>query len=451
MADNEKIQEKILELQKNKFGGLNPWDEEPQEEFVYDLASESLFSNVFASAKQKYSKNIVNGRIEFKAIVLFAQEIDPKSSLGIFNFDIISDFFLQLSGASNTKTVKVIARIPELHAHLPEPSESNTVKNNYDWQVLSMYPAFEGPSELGVPEIGSIVKVTFSNVLSQEGPIYLGSLDGGNVAKSDTGDKKTKHFNGNKTLEDLDASQISGSDDLYYATGVPAKTKTPYSIQVVDEPQDFKGRPRKNKPVQIVLHESVTSTKTGAINTLKHNGTGVHYLVDIDGKIYKLEDPSVVVYHAKILNNNSIGIEFVNKYLGNYAEANQKTVYGAWVDRAGVKNRDQLYIVPSLEQLESTWKLVKNLTLQWEIPMAFPGVNTKNSQGTERNDGLKFSWTRVKGAETQPGIQSHNRTAHADGIFIEHYILCRANNRQPTDAYLYTIQQASKGKYTQIP
>ena len=63
-----------------------------------------------------------------------------------------------------------------------------------------------------------------------------------------------------------------------------------------------------------------------------------------------------------------------------------------------------------------------------------------------------FSWTSVYDSTTLPGIMAHKRWAHSDGVFIEHYVLCRFNDMSQSDAYKVTLERASSGKiYTEIP
>ena len=87
--------------------------------------------------------------------------------------------------------------------------------------------------------------------------------------------------------------------------------------------QNFDNRSKNTKIKYIILHYTETENLRQAINILCDNIKKVssHYVIDNDGMIYQLVDDSFRAWHAGLsywkkdinLNDNSIGIEIVNK------------------------------------------------------------------------------------------------------------------------------------------
>ena len=82
--------------------------------------------------------------------------------------------------------------------------------------------------------------------------------------------------------------------------------------------QQFKGKARKldkTPATFIAIHNSVTSTFSGCVRVLLKKGLGVHFTIDIDGRMYQHADPvSQITYHGSPLNYQSVGIETITKY-----------------------------------------------------------------------------------------------------------------------------------------
>ena len=436
---------------KYKFGDLNSWDSTSQDQILYDRTNTGFLSTLYGVAQSRFEKNSLNGITEFKAIVLYSSIDDVNSIPGVLNSNPWGVMSQILSKDSIKTKVSVVARIPELHAHLPIPMDSDG--QNYDWQILSMYPVFEGNIEDALPVEGDIVRVSFSNVNTQDGPVYLGKDGAGNTAASSPGGvpqgaQQPSKFNGKMTNEDMKKTAVVYNTDLYIPDHPRAKSKVVPTIFITPDPQDFKKIKRKNSPSQIVIHESVTDSKQVTIATLLGKGAGVHYYVDRNGIIYNFMDPSWVVWHAgTVLSNTSIGIEVENAYHGFDAPG---TIKGLWVVP---KNKSKSYNIPAKTQLFSIWNLIKKLTIEFGIPMGFPGVSKLKRNLTEHKDGqLKFSWTLVPGSQDLAGVRSHNRTPpHADGVFIEHYVLCMASGFSPDDAYTETVKRAQEEWYSPVP
>ena len=87
--------------------------------------------------------------------------------------------------------------------------------------------------------------------------------------------------------------------------------------------ENYDNRPKKTKIKYIIIHYTETPSFEEAIKLLtsKTRKVSSHYLIDLSGKIYSLVNDSKRAWHAGIsfwedqenLNDNSIGIELVNK------------------------------------------------------------------------------------------------------------------------------------------
>lgn len=75
------------------------------------------------------------------------------------------------------KLVRCRVRIPEIHAHLPDPKVYGPSATGKDLSAISLHPIFVAQSEdLNAPDIGEIVWVDFKDRKRQEDPIYIGRL-----------------------------------------------------------------------------------------------------------------------------------------------------------------------------------------------------------------------------------------------------------------------------------
>ena len=92
--------------------------------------------------------------------------------------------------------------------------------------------------------------------------------------------------------------------------------------------QQFKGKARKldkTPATFVVIHNSVTNTFQGCVNVLLKKGLGVHFTIDIDGRMYQHADPvTQITYHGTKLNYQSVGIETIAKYNWNKTPQSHK-------------------------------------------------------------------------------------------------------------------------------
>lgn len=183
---------------------------------------------------------------------------------------------------------------------------------------------------------------------------------------------------------------------------------------------------------QLVIHESVTRTAADAVKVLKRRKLGVHYCIDRDGTISHHAPVAKATAHGGAGHNRrSIGIEVINPYYPKYAKGADK-VGAVWAHK-------KEYVLPTDAQLRSLHKLVCWLVVKWDIPVTFPGVQSDH-----------FIWGRIIEHNT-PGVMAHHRWAHADGLFCEHYLLCRLSGADHEYALGLTMDAvASKRRTTQF-
>ena len=192
--------------------------------------------------------------------------------------------------------------------------------------------------------------------------------------------------------------------------------------------QRFWGRKRKKPCHQIVLHESVTTSVAATVRVLKKRGLSVHYMIDRAGNITEHCNPSRRCAHAGKLND-SIGVECVNRYYGSKAKSGDDVITAKWAHKGQ-------YIMPTLEQVESCWRLIKYLTTRYDVPLVFPGVE----------NGHTFRWGNIKHFDV-PGIQAHHRSSmHSDALAVECYAVLRYGGMPPERAFATMRALASSGK-----
>jgi hypothetical protein len=192
-------------------------------------------------------------------------------------------------------------------------------------------------------------------------------------------------------------------------------------------------RRKGREPTEIVLHESVTSSWKSAHSVLKRRKLSVHYTIERDGVVRQHVDPfKYYCVHAGGKHNRpSIAIEVINSYYGSRAKQGQEVIDASWAHK-------KRYILPTREQVESVWRLICWLDVQFDTDLRkFPAVVDDS-----------FRWGRKKDIEREPGIKAHHRWHHADGLFIEHYCVVRSRGYSATGAYDITLGAASAKKRT---
>ena len=168
----------------------------------------SKFSSSFrqlAAARDKVYSDDGKIKIEgpYQAICLYADK------------DVASEVpFLKESRFANHEGVdliRVVARIPELHASLPRPiiaGESGTGCSDLRDLAILMHPVFYSAGGT-VPEVGNIVEVDFINKNDMSYGIYLGINDGTKRPEEGNSNGTESNFEGKtpKTKDEIDAEE----------------------------------------------------------------------------------------------------------------------------------------------------------------------------------------------------------------------------------------------------
>jgi len=134
----------------------------------------------------------------------------------------------------------------------------------------------------------------------------------------------------------------------------------------------------KRNPKMIVTHWDATTSAEKCKRVLQARKISTHFCIDNDGVIYQYVDTNNVAWHARGVNNYSIGIDFSNAYY---------TKYSSWYERNGLGKRPILKdskvhgvrLKPHLGyykiQIEAYKKLVATLCREYDIPLQTPMVN----------------------------------------------------------------------------
>jgi hypothetical protein len=274
--------------------------------------------------------------------------------------------------------------------------------------------------------------------------------------------------------------------NIYAPHGKNAKNLILEDIKLLTRLEDgqqvlFQQWPRKRGgktlPItKFIIHE------TGGLDqihrtekSLLKNGTGVHFCIDVLGNIFAYNDCKYAVAHENFTNDIAIGLEilhcnykyrkdfglngfekkfyntlgdnevekFINAAVGREVLVGDECPWSLWKE----KDQNITFVVPTKMTLEATYKLTKNICILYNIPIVFPGVD---------NNTKEFIWGRVLECKVLPGINAHHRVEHSDGLFEEHYIICRFNDYTVDEAYEETIKatkslKGSKSRRTKIP
>jgi len=130
-------------------------------------APTSAINALERSVQDSQTLDSLNNTGAFKAVVL---RVEPEANGASWLSWAFSD--------DPPNLVRIRARIPELHAMLPEPNELEA-REGEDARIIEMYPIFEAQSEdIEAPNAGDIVWVDYTNKVNVTGPIYLGPVQG---------------------------------------------------------------------------------------------------------------------------------------------------------------------------------------------------------------------------------------------------------------------------------
>ena len=137
----------------------------------------------------------------------------------------------------------------------------------------------------------------------------------------------------------------------------------------------FKTWKQERYPNMIVTHWDATTSAEKCKRVLQARKISTHFCIDNDGVIHQYVDTNNVAWHARGVNNYSVGIDFSNAYY---------TKYNKWYEENGFSERPiyndskvhGVRLKPHLGyykvQIEAYKKLVKVLCDYYNIPVRTP-------------------------------------------------------------------------------
>lgn len=122
-------------------------------------------------------------------------------------------------------------------------------------------------------------------------------------------------------------------------------------------------------PTEIIFHDTAGPDLQSAMDTLKQRGLSYHYIVDRNGQVVPLVDPSMKAWHALGHNNNTVGISFVGG--GKYGNINDA-------------------------QNESAAQLALQLKNQYPGLQTLTGHSHRSNAGKIDPEGFNYDWMANK-------------------------------------------------------
>ena len=157
----------------------------------------------------------------------------------------------------------------------------------------------------------------------------------------------------------------------------------------------------ERKPTMIVTHWDAALSAKSCHKILEKRKISSHFVIDNDGTIFQMVDTNNTTWHAKGVNDVSIGVDFSNAYYSKYQKWYIRKGFGrrpilenSYTN--GFKHKPHLGYYPA--QLEAYKELLKTLCDHYDIPIQCP-----------RDDDGKFLTKEYKPAikKTYKGIVCH--------------------------------------------
>lgn len=150
------------------------------------------------------------------------------------------------------------------------------------------------------------------------------------------------------------------------------------------DPKNTKIRKRRN-PKLFVVHWDGCFSSVQMLQVLKQRGLSVHFAIDNDGTILQLMDTKDIAWHAKGVNNRSIGVEICNPVSERY----QRNILDSGLPERPIISGDQKH-GKNLEdylgfypvQIEALKTLTESLHLSLDIPLQVPLDNSQKLKQT---------------------------------------------------------------------
>jgi hypothetical protein len=198
-----------------------------------------------------------------------------------------------MDSEGDTPSLKMIrVRVPELHAHLPDPMTYGSVKRD---AAILLYPLFVSTEEnVRIPGVGELVWVDFGNRQTYDDPIFIGPvLDKpyfGGFSSVDTGTSAQNGLNGNLNMDAPTGDQISSDFDSTGQDQSPTETDGEFVLREVEtlnnEPIYERGKKigeieiaawyNQNGQMVKVAADSVTDLQLLDVALFEDNGYRLH-------------------------------------------------------------------------------------------------------------------------------------------------------------------------------
>jgi len=149
------------------YGDLNQI-QKPDMTSGFDPQNTSFLGTLLKQATNNFEFDAFKGLSNLFGIVLRVDGSTNKSGTAPLSF---------FSFGETAALLQLKVRIPELHAHLPEPDLFGNTPTGPHQQIIDLYPTFVAVSEevsWDIPAVGDIVRVDFSDRTNQTQPQYLG-------------------------------------------------------------------------------------------------------------------------------------------------------------------------------------------------------------------------------------------------------------------------------------
>jgi len=153
-------------------------------------------------------------------------------------------------------------------------------------------------------------------------------------------------------------------------------------------PAQYKSRKAARSVKLFVVHWDACLSSAKMSEVLKERGLSVPFAIDNDGTIYQLMDTKHIAWHAKGVNQQSVGVEIANAVLPKYNEWYEKKGLGKRAIKSGVKLNGAV-LTPMLDfypvQVEALTALLAAVCRAHQIPFKVP-LNKDGSLVMGRDD-----------------------------------------------------------------
>ena len=162
---------------------LNNVDSNRSTQTYNNTGKPNIIGEVKKLVNKNYTPNIFENTGQMNAVVLEVRDPgDP--SLIAWKDPLLTHAFYGKKSVPDV--IEVRYRVPELHAHIPNP------ESDKDWARINLHPIAIMKKEKGMPEVGDIVRLDFTDKNNFTGAIVVETLNtnenpnaGGNCSPSD--------------------------------------------------------------------------------------------------------------------------------------------------------------------------------------------------------------------------------------------------------------------------